>query len=73
MGKENQEEASDSEISSAEEDDFVGDLEGVDAAEDPNLQSMRHKKQTNMDTRAQEDMDFPDEVETPLKNARVRF
>ena len=26
-----------------------------------------------MEERAQEDMDFPDEVETPLKEARIRF
>jgi len=26
-----------------------------------------------MEERAQEDMDFPDEVDTPLKEARIRF
>ena len=26
-----------------------------------------------MEERAKEDMDFPDEVDTPLKEARVRF
>ena len=41
VGKEN-EEASDSEISSHEEDELDGESEGVDAADDPNLQSMRH-------------------------------
>lgn len=41
--------------------------------DDPNVTSQRHIKHTNMEERAQEDMDFPDEVETPHKDARVRF
>ena len=41
--------------------------------EDPNHISQRHDKHTNMELRAQDDMDFPDEVDTPTSDARVRF
>jgi len=74
VGRENQN-GEDSGISEDEESDEVGDAEEELAyqEDDPNYTSLRHKKQTNMEERAQEDMDFPDEVETPLKEARVRF
>lgn len=35
--------------------------------------SQRHQKHTDLEERAKEDMDFPDEVDTPLTEARVRF
>ena len=41
--------------------------------DDPNLISQKHAKHTDLETRAQEDMDFPDEVDTPFKEARLRF
>ena len=65
----------DSGISEDEESDEVGEAteELAYQEDDPNFTSLRHKKRTNMEERAQEDMDFPDEVETPLKEARIRF
>ena len=42
--------------------------------EDPNKISQKHQKYTDLETRAAEDMDFPDEVDTPLdQEARKRF
>merc|ERR1711957_623958 len=41
--------------------------------EDANKISSKHIKHTDMEEREKEDMDFPDEVETPLVNARERF
>ena len=81
VGRENQNEGdySNSGISDDEDGDESSDEVG-DAEEelkyqqdDPNIKSLRHAKQTNMEERAQEDMDFPDEVDTPLKEARIRF
>ena len=74
VGRENQT-GEDSGISDGDDSEEVG---GVDEElgmqeDDPNFMSHRHKKHTDMETRAQDDMDFPDEVETPLKEARVRF
>jgi len=72
VGREDQNEASDSGISDEDEEDVdEGDVD--DDEQDPNINSMRHKKHTDLEGRAQEDMDFPDEVDTPLKEARVRF
>ena len=77
VGRENQNDGEDSGISDDEDEssDEVGDAdeELKYQQDDPNLQSQRHAKQTNMEERAQEDMDFPDEVDTPLKEARIRF
>ena len=56
-----------------EEEDSVEDVDESEFKEDPNINSLRHKKHTSMEERAQEDMDFPDEVDTPFKEARVRF
>lgn len=55
---------------SSEEEDSGSDIGEVDEEldymqEDPNFISQRHDKHTNMENRAQEDMDFPDEVDTP--------
>jgi hypothetical protein len=38
-----------------------------------NVVSQKHMKHSEMEQRAAEDMDFPDEVDTPFKEARVRF
>lgn len=46
---------------------------GEDDLNDENLVSQKHAKHTDMEKRAAEDMDFPDEVDTPFKDARVRF
>jgi len=74
VGRENQDEDSDR-ISDGESGDEVGDLEDElrYQQDDANVTSLRHLKHTNMEERAKEDMDFPDEVETPLKEARIRF
>jgi len=50
-----------------ESSDEVGDIdeELKYQQDDPNVVSQRHVKHTNMEDRAQEDMDFPDEVDTP--------
>ena len=75
VGRENQEDGGDSEISEDESSAEVGDIdeELKYQQDDPNAVSQRHQKHTNMEDRAQDDMDFPDEVDTPLKEARVRF
>ena len=71
VGRENNDEQ-DSGISSEDEDgESLGEEDEYQV--DPNINSLRHKKQTTMEERAQEDMDFPDEVDTPFKDARVRF
>lgn len=41
--------------------------------EDPNIISLKHKKHTDLEERDKDDMDFPDEVDTPFKEARKRF
>jgi len=41
--------------------------------EDPNVVSHKHTKATNMEDRAREDMDFPDEVDTPFVDGWKRF
>jgi pre-rRNA-processing protein TSR1 len=41
--------------------------------EDHNKISQKHQKHTDLEERAREDMDFPDEVDTPFKDARQRF
>jgi pre-rRNA-processing protein TSR1 len=46
---------------------------GEDDLNDENLVSSKHAKHTDLEKRAAEDMDFPDEVDTPFKDARVRF
>lgn len=41
--------------------------------EDPNKISQKHVRHTDIEARDREDMDFPDEVDTPFKDARKRF
>jgi pre-rRNA-processing protein TSR1 len=58
---------------------FVSDEESGDDIteshfqEDENKISQKHVKHTDIEERDREDMDFPDEVDTPLKEARKRF
>ena len=58
---------------------FVSDNESEDGIteshfqEDENKVSQKHAKHTDIEERDREDMDFPDEVDTPLKEARKRF
>ena len=41
--------------------------------EDLNKVSQKHQKFIDIEERDKEDMDFPDEVDTPFKDARKRF
>jgi hypothetical protein len=41
--------------------------------EDLNKISQKHQKFIDLEERDKEDMDFPDEVDTPFKEARKRF
>jgi pre-rRNA-processing protein TSR1 len=41
--------------------------------EDANKISQKHVKYTDLEERAKDDMDFPDEIETPHVEARTRF
>lgn len=59
---------------------FVSDNESGDEGitdshfqEDENHISQKHARHTDIEDRDREDMDFPDEVDTPLKEARKRF
>ena len=70
---------SDSEFEDMESDDESDDAENDRdeygyKLEDPNAPSSnKHKKFADLADRAREDMDFPDEVDTPFTDARVRF
>ena len=55
---------SDDDDEEEEEDHFQDDVNAV---------SQKHHKHTDLIERNQDDMDFPDEVDTPLKEARKRF
>ena len=41
--------------------------------DDANKVSQKHQKFIDLEDRDREDMDFPDEVDTPFKEARKRF
>ncbi len=72
VGKENEDEKSE-EPASDDEDDEEFDLNKT-FMDDPNKISSKHQKFTDLESRAREDMDFPDEVDTPLDvEARKRF
>lgn len=58
---------------SDEEDEEESDGHDDDAAQVQEPHSNKHTKFTDLESRAREDMDFPDEVDTPFENARVRF
>lgn len=71
VGRENGKDEADfisDEDSEADIEEEIANLE-----EDPNFISQKHQKHTDMESRAREDMDFPDEVDTPFKEARVKF
>jgi len=55
--------------------DSMGDIDEELAYmnEDPNKNSKKHANFTDLESRAREDMDFPDEMDTPFTDARVRF
>lgn len=54
---------------SEDEDDFDWNANLVE----DNKVSQKHKQYTNLEERDREDMDFPDEVDTPFEGARERF
>ena len=57
--------------SGSEGEEVVDEVEPLH--EDPNFISGKHNKATNLDDRAREDMDFPDEVDSPFVDAWQRF
>lgn len=64
------------EESMVSDDDDSDDEEGSedeDHFKEDNKISQKHTKHTDLEERDKEDMDFPDEVETPLQEARKRF
>ena len=69
------EQGADSDDAIESEEGSVGDIDDELAymQDDPNLKSSKHVKATDLETRAREDMDFPDEVDTPFTNAAERF
>jgi len=58
---------------SSSEDESEDDLDEDHFQEDVNKISQKHARHTDIETRDREDMDFPDEVDTPFKEARKRF
>jgi len=56
-------------------DDSDEDAEEAEAAhfQESGNMSARHAKHIDIEERAADDMDFPDEVDTPFKDARTRF
>lgn len=74
VGRENEEQKSQGSVEDDSEDDDKFDLNQSYVAEDPNKISQKHQKYTDLEGRALEDMDFPDEVDTPLdQEAKKRF
>ncbi len=71
MGKEHGKNENDSDFEDIESEGSDVEDEDVDGLveEDPNLISQKHNKATNLEDRALEDMDFPDEVDTPFVDA----
>jgi len=59
--------------SDGESDNQEDDAKDEQFVEDLNKMSQKHQRHTNLEARDREDMDFPDEVDTPLKDARKRF
>ena len=60
-------------VSEEQSGDDSDDLESKHFKEDLNKVSAKHTKHTTMEERDREDMDFPDEVDTPHEEARKRF
>ncbi len=73
VGRENEDQRSQGSLEEEDEEDEEFDL-NKSYMEDPNKISQKHQKYTDLEGRAREDMDFPDEVDTPLdQEARKRF
>lgn len=73
VGKENEDAKSEESFHGDSDDDADINLD-KSYMDDPNKISQKHQKYTDLETRAREDMDFPDEVDTPLdEEARQRF
>ena len=71
IGENQNEEASDEEIG---EEDSESDIDLNASYIDDNRISSKHMKYTDLEERAKADMDFPDEVDTPLEGfAKDRF
>ena len=75
VGRQNEEvESEKSAEEGDEEEGSDGDLEVNQSFMEDNRISQKHQKYTDLEGRAREDMDFPDEVDTPLDvEARKRF
>ena len=58
---------------SVPEDDSSGDEDALNVTTTQDAPSKKHARLTDLQERAEEDLDFPDEVDTPLENARIRF
>ena len=72
VGKERND--SDSGMDASEpEDDSSGDEDALNVTTTQDAPSKKHARLTDLQERAEEDLDFPDEVDTPLENARIRF
>lgn len=78
MGRENQQD-NHSDFNESDDMEDVNDDDDADEGEDDEHAadneplSKKHIKYADLEARAQEDMDFPDEVDTPFKDARVRY
>lgn len=71
VGKENGADDSDFVSSDGDSEDDIDEENEIE--EDPNKISQKHQKHTDLEDREKDDMDFPDEVDTPLLEARKRF
>lgn len=69
MGNDDEEE---NKFGDDEEESSDGENEFPEREEDNKI-SQKHAKHTTLEERDREDMDFPDEVDTPFKEARKRF
>ena len=74
VGRENEDNKSDASVEEDSEEENDEDQQEEDQfQEDPNKISQKHQRHTDLEARDREDMDFPDEVDTPLTEARKRF
>lgn len=71
MGRETGKDSDYEDVSSGDDDDDGNLKDDENVAIEPI--SHKHTKFTDLESRAREDMDFPDEVDTPFENAKVRF
>ena len=67
------EEEEDAQIEEDESDESPDEGDENEYFKEDNKISQKHTRHTNVEERDKEDMDFPDEVDTPLKDARLRF